>query len=38
MLFKLVASMKILNSHQQPYQDGTATGKSYGSIHHIMST
>ena len=35
---KLVASMKILNSRQHPHQEVTVTEKSYGLIHHIVST
>ena len=35
MHLKLVASMKILSSREQPHKEGTITEKSYGSIHHI---
>ena len=38
MHLKLVASIKIFNSRQHPHQEGTVTERSYGSIHHIMST
>ena len=34
---KLVTSMKILSSRQHPYEEGTVTEKSYGSIRYIVS-
>ena len=38
MLLQLLTTMKILNSRQQPHQEGTVTERSKGSVHHIVLT